>query len=210
MSARRLRRTYKRIVVIAAAALAASLTHASMHAQPACANGVRVEGVVTDPAGALVAGAQVRAADAQVTTTDAAGRFVFLCTSPGSNSVTVQAEGFTPGTVSLGKQRGSTVRLNIQLAMAQVETDVQVSAEGTAMDSDNGAAASELGAPDVQRMPDDPDDFLRQLQVLASAAGGDPSAATITVDGFQNGSALPPKSSIAAIRVNPDLFSSEY
>ena len=59
-------------------------------------------------------------------------------------------------------------------------------------------------------MPDDPDDFLRQLQILASAAGGDPSAATIMVNGFQNGSALPPKSSIAAIRVNPDMFSSEY
>src|SRR6202041_1692292 len=43
-----------------------------------------------------------------------------------------------------------------------------------------------------------------------SAEGGDPSAAVITVDGFQNGSALPPKSSIAAIRVNPDLFSAQY
>jgi hypothetical protein len=32
----------------------------------------------------------------------------------------------------------------------------------------------------------------------------------ILVDGFQNGSALPPKSSIASIRINPDLFSAEY
>jgi hypothetical protein len=32
----------------------------------------------------------------------------------------------------------------------------------------------------------------------------------ITVNGFQNASALPPKSAIASIRVNPDLFSSEY
>ena len=58
--------------------------------------------------------------------------------------------------------------------------------------------------------PDDPDDFLRQLQVLAAEAGGDTTQAIIMVDGFQNPSALPPKSSIASIRINPDLFSAKY
>jgi len=78
------------------------------------------------------------------------------------------------------------------------------------MESDAGAGTTALSTADVQRLPDDPDDLLRQLQVLASSSGGDPSSAIVTVDGFQNGSALPPKSSIAAVRVNPDLFSSEY
>ena len=59
-------------------------------------------------------------------------------------------------------------------------------------------------------MADDPDDFKRQLQVLAASSGGAPGQAIITVDGFQNSSTLPPKSSIASIRVNPDMFSSEY
>jgi hypothetical protein len=31
----------------------------------------------------------------------------------------------------------------------------------------------------VQQLADDPDDFLRQLQVLASEAGGDPASAII-------------------------------
>jgi hypothetical protein len=57
---------------------------------------------------------------------------------------------------------------------------------------------------------DDPDDFLRELQALAAGGGGPSGNALVTVDGFQNSSALPPKSSIASIRVNPDLFSSEY
>jgi len=52
--------------------------------------------------------------------------------------------------------------------------------------------------------------FLRQLQVLAANSGGDPSATVIVVDGFQNASALPPKSSIASIRINPDFFAPEY
>ena len=67
-----------------------------------------------------------------------------------------------------------------------------------------------LGTQEVQRLSDDPDEFLRELQSLAAGGGGPSGSALVTVDGFQNGSTLPPKSSIASIRVNPDLFSSEY
>ena len=48
---------------------------------------------------------------------------------------------------------------------------------------------------------------------MSAAAGGAPSNTTISVDGFTGGdgnTTLPPKSSIAYIKVNPDLFSSEY
>ncbi len=96
------------------------------------------------------------------------------------------------------------------MAIAAVHTDVQVSADASDVGTDSGAGTATLSTADVQRLPDDPDDLLRELEVLASAAGGDPSAATVTLDGFQNASALPPKGSIASIRVNPDLFSSEY
>jgi hypothetical protein len=189
---------------------AALLFPASTPAEQPCTDGIRIDGIVTDPTGALVAGAQVRTADGENTTTDAAGRFAFSCVRAAAGAVSVQAAGFTANTVKIGKVREGIAQVNVQLAVARVETDVQVSADATAVDSDSGAGATELTAPDVQRMPDDPDDFLRQLQLLASAAGGDPTAATITVDGFQNGSALPPKGSIASIRVNPDLFSTEY
>jgi hypothetical protein len=47
-------------------------------------------------------------------------------------------------------------------------------------------------------------------QATAAGAGGPSGNALVTVDGFQNRSALPPKSSIASIDVNPDLFSAEY
>ncbi len=60
----------------------------------------------------------------------------------------------------------------------------------------------------MQQLADDPDDFLRQLQTLASTVGAD--TATFMVDGFRNASALPPKGSIASIRINPDIFSPEF
>jgi hypothetical protein len=59
-------------------------------------------------------------------------------------------------------------------------------------------------------LADDPDDFLRQLQTLAAASGGSGGLPVITVDGSQMNSGLPPKNSIAFIRINPDLYSAEY
>jgi hypothetical protein len=62
----------------------------------------------------------------------------------------------------------------------------------------------------LQSLADDPDDLLRELQQLAAAGGGGPSNATITVDGFQGSSALPPKSAISYIVINPDMFAAQY
>jgi hypothetical protein len=190
--------------------LAGLLFQSAGVAQQTCTSGIRIDGIVTDPSGAFVSGAQVQSADGSQTQTDAAGRFVLPCISPTSSTVTVQANGFAQGTARAHARVGGVAHINVQLAIASVETDVQVNAEAAGMDSDAGAGTTVLSTADVQRLPDDPDDLLRQLQVLASSSGGDPSSAIVTVDGFQNGSALPPKSSIAAIRVNPDLFSSEY
>ena len=179
-------------------------------AQQTCANGIRIEGTVTDPTGALVAGARVQSAQGQQTTTDTAGRFVFPCSPSSSTVITVQAEGFAASTTRARGTLGGIAHVNLQLAIASVQADVQVNSDAPGIDTDSGMGSPDLNSAGVQRLPDDPDDLLRQLQILASSVGGDPRAAVVTIDGFQNGSALPPKSSIAAIRVNPDLFSAQY
>jgi Carboxypeptidase regulatory-like domain len=179
-------------------------------AQSRCTNGMRIEGIVADSTGAIVPGAQVQASDGEETSADGAGRYVLPCVSAGHVSVTVQAPGFNAKTVRVATYEGQIAHANVQLAVATVETDVQVSGSASGVDSDRGAATIVLGTQEVQRLSDDPDDFLQQLQMLAASGGGASGTATIVVDGFQNGSAMPPKNSIASIRVNPDLFSSEY
>ncbi len=185
-------------------------------ARQPCENGLRVEGVVTDPTGALIPNATVaagpaREADqAQSTITDSSGRFVLPCAPTSLRQIVVRADGFSPATLPLRPQQGRVAHFNVKLSIARVEADVQVNAEASGLDSGAGVESTLLAAADVQRMPDDPDDFLRQLQVLASASGGDPTSATILIDGFQNAGSLPPKGSIESIRVNPDLFSAEY
>jgi len=179
-------------------------------AQQTCSNGVRIEGTVTDPSGAVIPGATIRSANGAMATADATGRYVLPCVRVGSTTLTVEAQGFAVGRAKASALPGGVAHVNLRLEIAAVQTDVQVGDDATAMDADHGASTTTLGTQDVDRLADDPDDFQRQLQALAARGGGIPGAATFTVDGFQNSSALPPKSSIASIRINPDMFSPEY
>jgi hypothetical protein len=172
-----------------------------------CTQGRPVEGIISDATGAVIAGARVQTAGAETATTDATGHFMLSCVPEVSTTITAQAAGFAPGTAPLSRQ---VTHIELQLQVAQVETDVEVGDDATAMDADRGAGTRTLSSQEVRRVADDPDDFLRELQTLAASGGGMPGSALITVDGFQNTSALPPKSSIASIRVNPDMFSAEY
>jgi len=190
--------------------LAALLAPLSGLAQNQCSNGSRIEGTVTDPAGAIIPGANVQSSDGEKTTTDARGQYRLPCAPLGTVNVRVEMQGFDPKTARVTTRAGLVAHANMQLVIATVTTDVEVRDDASGMDSDRGAGATVLSTKEVQQLADDPDDFLRQLQVLASEAGGDPRSAIVTVNGFQNASVLPPKSAIASIRVNPDLFSSEY
>jgi hypothetical protein len=180
----------------------------NLHAQT-CADAKALTGTVLDPSGAAVAGAQVhlQSATPEETTTGPHGAFALHCVGSDHYQITVDANGFAESQIAGHGDANITVHLRI----ADVHTVVEVGENnGVSVDADHGAGTHTLTAEDLQGMADDPDDFKRQLQVLAASSGGAPGQAIITVDGFQNSSALPPKSSIASIRVNPDMFSSEY
>jgi hypothetical protein len=181
-------------------------TISTVAAQQNCPNGIRIEGSVTDSTGAMIPGARVEASSGEKTVSDTAGHYTLPCVSKASASVTARADGFTDGVTHIPAHKAGKMNLNIQLAIASVQTEVQVSADSGI---GNGGETAALNTKTLQGLADDPDDFLRELQVLAAEGGGDPSTAMIMVDGFQNPSALPPKNSIASIRINPDLFSAK-
>ncbi|ADV81684.1 TonB-dependent receptor [Terriglobus saanensis] len=193
-----------------AAALASLIHPLAGVAQESCPAGLRIEGTVTDTTGAAIPGARVKASEGITATTNGAGGFVLPCVPRSLSTITAQAEGFTPGTAAANGEAGSVVQISLQLPIAAVEASVQVNADASTIDADNGAGTRTLSAQEIQQLPDDPDDLLQQLQMLAATGGGAASSAAVVVDGFQNGSAMPPKSSIASIRVNPDEFSPEY
>jgi hypothetical protein len=181
----------------------------NLRAQTCGAQSKNLSGTVLDPTGAAVVGGDVhlQSATPEQTTTNQQGAFLFHCVGNSAYQITVHADGFADSQVNGRAGANITVHLRI----ADVHTTVEVGKESeVSVDADHGAGTHTLNAQDLQGMADDPDDFKRQLQVLAATSGGAPGQAIITVDGFQNSSTLPPKSSIASIRVNPDMFSSEY
>jgi hypothetical protein len=194
---------------IAAFLLASSLTLA--HAQQHCTDGLRIEGVVFDPTGAALPNATI-AANKINTTTDATGHYILPCVAVNASHLTATAPGFSPDNRPVQSHPGETVHLDFHLAIATVNTNVEVgdADDATSLDADHGIGTHTLSQKDIAQLADDPDDFQRELQILAAANGGAPGAARITVDGFQNSSALPPKASIARIVTAPDLFSAEY
>jgi hypothetical protein len=190
--------------------IAGMLMRGASFAQQRCVGGTRVEGIVTDSSGAVIPGAQVQAGDGVRVMTDATGQYVLPCVAAGQSTLHVQAEGFTAATATANAQPGGSARVNVTMNPAEVQADVQVTAgAGTPLDTDRGAGTTTLSTEEIAQLPDDPDDLLQRLQLLASTGGG-AGAATVVVNGFQNGSTMPPKSSIASVRVNPDPVAPEY
>jgi len=192
-------------LAIAAAMVSATL---GVQAQQCATHSGRVSGEVRDTTGALIVGAVVAVDAGDPVRTDKQGRFDSACVVDGSHTVSIEADGFEAvveqAQVGVGAHMLAT-KLKPSSVVAVVDA---VNASG--VDSEDVAGSRTLQANDLKQLADDPDEFARQLQVLAAAAGGAPGQAIITVDGFQNSGSIPPKSAIAFIRVNPDLFSSEY
>ena len=173
-----------------------------------CPQHANIEGIITDPTGSLVPGAEITGAGRSAQS-DAAGRFVLTCVAPGTAFLSVHATGFAPATASVLVQASRSAHADFQLSIAAQETEVQVTGDDD-LATTSSSDTTVLSSRQVDQLPDDPDDLLRRLQLLSASAGGSASSARITVDGFQNGSVLPPKGTIASVKINPDLFSSQY
>jgi hypothetical protein len=201
------RRSPAALLLLAAFAFAPALARAQ-----SCSDGFRVEGSVLDPTGAAIPGAAVEIKSGPATTTDATGHYVLPCVTASASDLMANASGFASVGYHLRGRAGEALHHDFHLALATVTTNVQVGddSDATSLDADHGIGTHTLTQKDISELADDPDDFQRELQILAAANGGAPGAARITVDGFQNSSALPPKASIARIVTAPDLFSAEY
>ena len=92
--------------------------------------------MITDPTGAVIPGAQVEAASGEKSTSDAAGSYTLPCVQGASTVITARANGFANGAVRAHGHLGGTVRVNLQLAVASVQTDVQVNADVSGIETE--------------------------------------------------------------------------
>jgi hypothetical protein len=194
--------------------LTAALAPLCAHPESVC-NGSPLTGAVLDQTGAIIPGAAVSLDGAETVTGGSDGHFRFPCATLGQHHLHIQAESFATRDLAINLPLRKP--LDAVLQPAEVQTTVDVGSDNlqnsTAANATNTGATQTISGKQLSSLADDPDDLLRELQQLSAASGGAPSAATVAVDGFdsaEGNTQLPPKSSIAYIKVNPDLFSAEY
>ncbi len=183
-------------------------------AAPSASTTGALRGQVTDPSGAVIAGASVIMTPATgspiVVQSNAQGLYEFKTLPAGKYVLSVAAPEFTlyeNDNVVIASQ---ALRLNVTMAI-EVETQkVQVSDTAPTVDVNpsNNAGAIVISGKELEALPDDPDELLSDLQALAGPSAG-PSGGQMYIDGFTAGQ-LPPKSSIREIRINQNPFSAEY
>src|SRR5271154_1482316 len=139
--------------------LVALLVCATALAQQSCTGGIHIDGVITDPTGAVIPGAHVQAGTGATGVTDATGHYAFACVPLTSTTITAVADGFAQATDRAHAHAGGTAHVNLRLAVASVQTNVQVSANANGADDSRTAGTTVLGSEEVQRLSDDPDDF---------------------------------------------------
>lgn len=196
--------------LLAAAALAALALPYALAQTPCPRNSTALTGIIHDATQAIIPGASLSLDGGAPETSGADGHFRFNCVAEGSHQLSVSAQGFATQTLALKTPHPTAVDLTLKLEEVQTNLDVDADDNPSAASATSSGPTQTIAGNRLQSLADDPDDLLRQLQQLAAAAGGNPSNATIAVDGFQDSSKLPPKSSIAYIKVNPDQFSAEY
>ena len=180
--------------------------------------GGALHGLVTDPSGAAIVGADVQLTAADGTSLDTKtgkdGTYHFKDLAPGTYALKAQSKGFALYEVDgINVAAAQSQKMDVGLSILVENQSVKVTDEGgTAgtldVSSDSNATKMVLKGEDLAALPDDPDDLASDLQALAGPSAG-PNGGQIYIDGFTGGQ-IPPKSSIREIRINQNPFSAEY
>jgi len=133
-----------------------------------------INGTVTDPSGAAVPNAAVKAKEKatgidHTTLTTSDGQFVFQDISIGAYTVTVTATGFPVLTVdNVPVTQGAIYTLPVKLTLSQQTTTVEVSAAALTLDTTTETQTTSIGGTDLATMPLNGRDFS---QLIAATPG---------------------------------------
>ena len=137
-----------------------------------------INGTVTDPSGAAVPNAQVKATEKAtgidhntVTTSD--GLFAFQDLPIGTYKVSVTASGFAVLTIdNILVTQGTSYTLPAKLSLAQgAITQIEVSAAALTLDTTTETQTTLVTGDDLQTMPQNGRDFTQMVQMVPGYAG---------------------------------------
>jgi hypothetical protein len=136
-----------------------------------------INGTVTDPSGAVIPSAEVKAKDkatdiTRTTTTTSDGEFVFQDLPVGAYVVIVTASGFPEMTVdNVSVTQGSIYTLPVKLSMSQQATTVEVSAASLSLDTTTETQTTTVTGEALQDMPLNGRDFTQLISITPGFAG---------------------------------------
>jgi hypothetical protein len=118
-----------------------------------------VAGSVTDPTGAVVAGAAVTLTDIgtntpRTTTTNASGRYIYVDVNPGIYNIAVSKEGFaTTKTENQEVKVGASLTLNLSLQVGSASAVVEVTTAGTELQTMNATVGNTITSLTLDNLP---------------------------------------------------------
>jgi len=118
-----------------------------------------VAGAVTDPTGAVVAGATVTLTDigtntARTTTSNAAGRYIYVDVNPGIYSIAVSKAGFsTTKTENQEVKVGAALTINLALQVGGANVVVEVTAVGNELQTMNATVGNTITNLTIDNLP---------------------------------------------------------
>lgn len=137
-----------------------------------------IQGVVTDPQGAVVSGATVTLKNldtnqTQTATTDPNGIYNFSALPPNQYSITVDKEGFQKKVLDhLGVIAEQANAVNIQLEVGAVSQIVTVSGDSTPLiDTETASVNGTISTNQIQNMPSFGRDVMQLIQLAPGMFG---------------------------------------
>jgi hypothetical protein len=145
-----------------------------------------IEGTVKDSSGGVLPGVTVEAKTqggaAVMTVTDETGAFRFPSLAPDNYTISATLSGFAPQTLAdVRINLGQVKRVEFTLALAGLAETIQVTAQATAVDVTNSAAATSISRERLNLIPRGRD--FTDVVVQAAGAADESQAGGIAIDG---------------------------
>ena len=139
-------------------------------------NAADLAGVVTDPLGGRIPGAQITARNlatnqTRTVSTGADGAYSLLALPPGRYEITVEAAGFnTQRNPEVELSIGTRSTLNVELQLATGQETVIVTADATLVETQRTAVAETISTRKIENLPINQRDYLNFTLLTSNAA----------------------------------------
>ena len=168
-----------------------------------------LRGLITDATGGVIIGATVEVDDgaghrAQATT-DARGQDQFTTLPAGVYVIKIAFPGFATREQAIEVTGTGVTRADVTLKVT-LDEQVDVTSQISLQDS---PLSRTLTRQELALLPDDSRRLLQRLREMAGTRGRQRDV-VIYVDGFREGTRVPPKARIQMIRINAHPFSAEF